>query len=291
MNGLGIVALLRLRCLPATLAVALFGLMAPYSTASAAPLHLPPPTPEQTELTSTLSSSSTSGPSITVTEGPRVRDTATLTGPNAASAHGRVTYTLYSDSACTQEIGGRGGSGVDFGSINPSQGARLPAGTYYWQASYSGDARDLPSVSACAAETVVPFIPWECSAMAGREHDFGEPDYDRGVFSVSTNLSARHRFAMRWEGTEHVRLLRLQSASCWIKMHGAVFHGTGTAAFDGVRGYLLRFTIVVADDGRMRVSARVLSGKAVLNHEIDAASSQETTVFAGGVPVDLSLLF
>jgi len=75
-------------------------------------------------------------------------------------------------------------------------------------------------------------------------------------------------------------------------MHHAVFHGTGTAAFDGVRGYLMRFTIiVVTDNGRMRVSARILQTKEVLDHELDAAGAEETTVFAGGVPVDLSALF
>jgi hypothetical protein len=271
--------------------IAVLGLMAPYTTASASPLHLPPPTPEPTELTSTLSSSSASGPAITVTEGPWVRDTATLSGANAASAHGKVTYTLFSDSACTQEIGGRGHSGVQYGSIEPSHGARLPAGTYYWQASYSGDPRDLPSVSACATETVTPFIPWECSAIAGKARDVNEGDRDTTVFNLSTDPSARQRFAMRWEGRQRVRLLKLQSASCWIKMHHAVFHGTGTAAFDGVRGYLVRFNIIVSNHGTMRVSARVVQGKEVLDHQVDAAGAQETTVFAAGVPVDLSLLF
>jgi len=290
MNGLALVASWRWRCLPATLVIALFGLMAPYSTASASPLHLPPPTPEPTELTSTLSSSSTSGPSITLTEGPWVRDAVSLTGPNAASARGKVTYTLYSDSTCTQEIGGRGHSAVHFGSIEPSQGARLPAGTYYWQATYSGDARDLPSVSACAPETVLPFIPWECSAIAGQEHDFGIPDRDTTVFNLSTDLSAHQRLWMHWEAAQHVRLLKLETASCWIRMHRAVFRGTGTAAFDGVRGYFVHFTIIVGDNGRLRVSARVVKAREVLDHEIDSASSQETTVFAGGVPVDLSLL-
>jgi hypothetical protein len=290
MKGLGLGALRRWRCLPPALTIALFGLMTPFTTASASPLHLPPPAPEATELTSTLSSSSTSGPTITVTEGPWVRDTATLTGPNAASAHGKVTYTLFSDSACAQEIGGRGRSGVQFGSIDPSHGASLPAGTYYWQASYSGDARDLPSVSACAAETVTSFIPWECSAVTGKAHDANEGDRST-VFNLSTNLSARQRFAMHWEGRQRVRLLKLQSASCWIQKHHAAFHGTGIAAFDGVRGYLVRFRIVVGDHGRMRVSARVLQAKEVLDHQVDTASAQETTVFAGGAPVDLSPLF
>lgn len=96
---------------------------------------------------------------------------------------------------------------------------------------------------------------------------------------------------MRWEGTQRVRLLKLTSASCWIKMHHAVFHGAGSALFDGSRGYLLRFTIAVRDDGTMRVSAAVLHGGEPVEQESDAVSAQETTVFAGGLPVDLSALF
>ncbi len=274
---------------PPALAIALIGLMTPFTTASASPLHLPPPTPEPTELAPTLSSSTASGPSITATEGQRVRDTATLTGPNAPSAHGKVTYTLYSDSACTQEIGGRGRSAVRFGSIDPSQGVRLPAGTYYWQATYSGDARDLPSVSACAAETVLPFIPWECSTITGKARDVNEGDRDSSVFNVSTDLSTRQRFAMGWEGRQRVRLLKLQSAACSIQEHRAVFHGTGIAAFDGVH-YRLRFTIIVGDTGRLWVSARVLQAKEVLDHQVDVASAEDTVVLADSVPVDLSLL-
>jgi hypothetical protein len=291
MKGFVLAASWHWRCLPPALAVAVFGLIAPYSVASASPLHLPPPTPESTELTSTLSTSTTSGPTITVTEGPWVRDTATLTGPNAASAHGRITYTLFSDSACTQEIGPRGSSGVHFGSIDASQPARLPAGTYYWQASYGGDARDLPSVSGCASETVVPFIPWECSAVSGRARDVNEGDRDSTVFNLSTGLSARQLFAMRWEGRQRVRLRKLETASCWIQKHHAVFHGTGTAALDGVGGYQLRFTIVIVDHGSVRISARVLHANELLDHQVDAAGAQETTVFAGAVPVDLSALF
>jgi hypothetical protein len=96
---------------------------------------------------------------------------------------------------------------------------------------------------------------------------------------------------MHWEGRQRVHLLKLQSASCWIKMHLAVFHGTGTAAFDGVGGYQLHFTVLVGDTGRMRVVARVTHARDLVDHQVDAAGAQDTTVLAGGVPVDLSALF
>ena len=85
--------------------------------------------------------------------------------------------------------------------------------------------------------------------------------------------------------------MRLNSASCWVRMHSAVFHGTGTAALNRVRGYLMRFTIVVGDNGRIRVSTTVLAAKReTVDHELDRASALDTTVFAAGVPVDLSSL-
>jgi hypothetical protein len=74
-------------------------------------------------------------------------------------------------------------------------------------------------------------------------------------------------------------------------MHRAVFRVTGTATFDGVRGYLLHFTIVVGDTGRMQIAARVVQARQVLDHQFDAASAEQATVFASGVPVDLTLLF
>jgi hypothetical protein len=51
------------------------------------------------------------------------------------------------------------------------------------------------------------------------------------------------------------------------------------------------FQILGGDTGRMRVVARVVLAKEVRDRQVDAATAQETTVFAGGVPVNLSLLF
>lgn len=293
MNGLGLMLSWgrRWRSLPAGVSIAMFGLIAPFGVAGAHGLHLPTPTPEPTALATTLSTSTVSGSSVTVSEGPSVRDNATLSGPNAANAHGKITYTLYSDSGCTEELGPRGGSAVQYGTIGPSRGVRLPAGTYYWQASYSGDARDQPSLSPCAAETVTPFVPWACSAVSGRARDIEEGGEVIAGFDLSTTISPDERFLMAWDAGQRLRLLRLKSASCVVLMHHAVFRGIGTAALDGVRGYVVRFTITVGDTGRMRVSALVIAGKGSAVRELDAASAQETTVLAGGTPVDLSALF
>jgi uncharacterized repeat protein (TIGR01451 family)/LPXTG-motif cell wall-anchored protein len=87
----------------------------------------------------------TPGSSITVGIGSSVTDTATLNGA-AANVGGTVSYKLYSDQACTQLVADGGTKTVSGTSNNgtitlPSSDA-VPvntAGTYYWQAVYSGD--------------------------------------------------------------------------------------------------------------------------------------------------------
>jgi subtilase family serine protease len=104
-----------------------------------------------TTLTGTLSSSTTTA------ESP-VTDTAVLAGPEASTAGGTVTYTVYSTASCTstKAVASGGEVAVTDGAVPSSSGVSLPAGTYYWEASYSGDALNEKSVSKCSAgkETV-----------------------------------------------------------------------------------------------------------------------------------------
>jgi hypothetical protein len=80
-------------------------------------------------------------------------DTATLTG--AFSPTGTVTYNVYSGPACS-------GTPMTSQQVTLSNGA-IPAsaavtfnnaGTYNWQAVYSGDSNNNPATSACQTETV-----------------------------------------------------------------------------------------------------------------------------------------
>lgn len=85
-------------------------------------------------------------------------DRATLTGAHAARAGGTVTYRLYRSRRCTAR------SRVLTGSPRRVVAGRVPAaarirqvlrpGRYYWQARYSGDASNLPAVSACGGEVL-----------------------------------------------------------------------------------------------------------------------------------------
>ncbi len=111
------------------------------------------PPNKPTTLTTSLSGGGQTGVTVTVPSGTTVTDTATLAGTNAATASGSVTYTLYSDSGCTQVVGTDGPLTITTpGTLPPSDPeAVTKAGTYYWQASYSGDSANLLSTSTCGA--------------------------------------------------------------------------------------------------------------------------------------------
>jgi hypothetical protein len=105
-----------------------------------------------TSLATSLSGGGQHGTSITVPSGAGVTDSATLSGANASTATGTVTYKVYSDSSCTNLV--QGGSAETIttpGTLPSSQPVTLTdAGTYYWQATYSGDTTNDGSVSACS---------------------------------------------------------------------------------------------------------------------------------------------
>ncbi len=115
-----------------------------------------------TALSSSLSGGGQSGPTISVPAGTAVTDSATLTGTSASAATGTVTYNVYSDSACSKLVTSTGGGSV-IGGVLPSSSAEALSrpGTYYWQASYSGDGVNQPSSSPCGSEveTVTPVGP------------------------------------------------------------------------------------------------------------------------------------
>jgi hypothetical protein len=82
-------------------------------------------------------------------------DTATLSGATA-DAGGHVTYSVYSDSSCSALVQTAGTVLVFDGHVPDSFVVTFPAaGTYYWQASYTGDENNSPAVSDCASEPLV----------------------------------------------------------------------------------------------------------------------------------------
>jgi hypothetical protein len=87
--------------------------------------------------------------------GDSVHDSATLTGATAG-AGGTVTYTVYSDNACSQNPQDAGTLAVVNGLVPDSNPITFNnAGTFFWQAVYSGDADNNGATSVCTSETVV----------------------------------------------------------------------------------------------------------------------------------------
>ena len=106
-----------------------------------------------TSITTSLSGGGKTGATISVPPSTAVTDAATLSGANSATATGTVTYNVYSDSACSVSAGSGGTVNVTAGSVPASSAVTLSApGTYYWQASYSGDTSNAASTSTCGSE-------------------------------------------------------------------------------------------------------------------------------------------
>jgi hypothetical protein len=109
--------------------------------------------PAPTQTSTSLSGGGKSGASISVPTNTAVTDQATLSGANAATAGGTVTYKVYSDAACSVSAGSGGTVNVTGGVVPGSSSVSLPtAGTYYWQASYSGDTNNAASKNTCGSE-------------------------------------------------------------------------------------------------------------------------------------------
>jgi hypothetical protein len=132
----------------------------------------PPARAGATVSTTLNGSGGQSGSSITVNEGTSVTDTASVTQGGAAQA-GRVTYYVFSDAGCSQQVAGvRLGSSVSTGgSYGASSKVTLPVGTYYFQAIYSGNGSVAPARSACGSEVLnvvtppPPPPPCKCSVV------------------------------------------------------------------------------------------------------------------------------
>jgi hypothetical protein len=124
------------------------------------------PPPVATTLTTSQTSGSATGAAISITSATTGEtDTATLTGTHASFAGGTVHYYLYASKTCdpgTSEVFDGGASAVTGGVVAASKPVTVPlsAGTYYWQAEYSGDASNQPSTSVCGSEvlTVTPAV-------------------------------------------------------------------------------------------------------------------------------------
>ena len=76
-----------------------------------------------------------------------------MSGGNASSATGTVSYKVFSDPNCATLFADAGTKTVTNGQVPNSDPVMFNLlGTYYWAASYSGDALNNPSSSGCGEE-------------------------------------------------------------------------------------------------------------------------------------------
>jgi uncharacterized repeat protein (TIGR01451 family) len=110
-------------------------------------------------INTSLSGQGQEGAEITVQINNTVTDSATLTGATA-NAGGTVTYTVFSDDACETVFADGGTVAVTNGAVPDSNPVIFDtAGTFYWQAVYSGDANNDPATSTCTDEVVNVIVP------------------------------------------------------------------------------------------------------------------------------------
>jgi hypothetical protein len=98
-------------------------------------------------------------PPSPVTVGTPVTDQATLSGASP-SAGGTVSYGVYSNGSCTSEVASLGTMTVTAGSVGHSNPWTAIVGSYWFRATYSGDAGDIgPVSSSCASEPLTVVSP------------------------------------------------------------------------------------------------------------------------------------
>jgi hypothetical protein len=109
----------------------------------------------KTSLSTKLSGEGKEGEELTVDEGSKVKDKATLSGTNSSSAGGKALYRIFSDKECKTLVKEAGEVTVSSGSVPASSEEELEGGkTYYWQATYKGDGLHEESSSSCGSEVV-----------------------------------------------------------------------------------------------------------------------------------------
>src|SRR5213078_2556750 len=121
--------------------------------------------------------------------GDSVHDSATLSGATS-DAGGTVTYTVYTDNACTLGARDAGTKTVTNGVVPDSDALAFnSAGTFYWQAVYSGDGNNNGASSLCTSEQLVvnklqPAITTTLSASTGK---IGDSVHDSATLTGATS--------------------------------------------------------------------------------------------------------
>jgi hypothetical protein len=127
--------------------------------------------------------------SASVSIGASVHDSATLT--NASSdAGGTVTYTVYSNSSCSQGAQSAGTKTVTNHIVPDSDAIQFnSAGDFYWQAAYSGDGNNSPATSTCTEEHLVvgKNSPTIATTLSTSSAKIGDSVHDSSTLTGATS--------------------------------------------------------------------------------------------------------
>ena len=126
------------------------------TSACGAPNENPVVNPRPTTLTTNAG-----GPFLLGADGTvALSDTATLSG-GTSGAGGTITFMLFSDSACSSQVGTDvtvAVNGADGKNYTAPPITVNTAGTYYWVASYGGDSKNAASSSTCGDVNETPLV-------------------------------------------------------------------------------------------------------------------------------------
>jgi hypothetical protein len=169
---------------------------------------------EPITVTQDVPSISTQLSATTVAIGGTAYDTAILSGASA-NAGGSVTYNVYDNATCASTGGGLmstlGPVTVASGTVpdSPNWTATVAAGTYYFVASYSGDANDTAAASGCGAE---PITVMTTSLIAGSlainngSGINGRADQGDTIVVTYTTPPGLNSFCSGWTSSSHPEL-------------------------------------------------------------------------------------
>jgi hypothetical protein len=212
----------------------------------------------KTALSTSLSGGGASGDSISVVDETAVSDQATLTGAEATSASGTVSYKVYSDSQCSDLVA-ESDVAVSDGVVPASSAQTLGAGTYYWVASYAGDSHNESTLSPCGSE--VETVTKPCSAIKGVGQTLAGPNHVGIQENLNTNLADEQKMKLKYD-EKSLKLVHLTSARCFYRGSEKIFTGQGSGKVGKVSTYEVSFTVTLAG-GHTYLTAVVGKGHAV----------------------------
>ncbi len=121
--------------------------------------------------------------------GDTVHDSASLTDATS-DAGGTVTYTVYTDNECSNQFADAGTVDVTDGDVPDSNGIQFnSAGTFYWQAVYSGDDNNNAATSPCTSEQLViaPNSPSISTLLSESSGAIGDTVHDSASLTDATS--------------------------------------------------------------------------------------------------------